>query len=379
MNNFKKLLKISDNINLRIEKSNTNSKNNIQFLKTSIFNIENMSLNIKKFKFQKSFKEFQINANQLTKKINDYLKNPNESLKIKLINQINFFNNSLNNFNSDLSKNSNKLNNFNYYFNQYKNNNISKKLKKTIQNNSKLILLFKKRNKLINKKNNIKKEIFRSVKNASPAPVDCKKLKSEIDQLKTKIENLENTIKKAKEKYASDSNINNELLELFKIQNYNILKFFEDQKNRINDIADGELQFDYNQKELIKVNDNIHDLQNKLAEDLDILTLNEIEKINNQISSLVELQQKYLDNMLKGKERMNNYSNDQAYLERKLLNSQEQQLKDENKLYQEYEKEKDKLDKISEIIFNHEKDVNNLKKDLTNKENNYNNNCVNKP
>jgi len=101
MNNFKKLLKISDNINLRIEKSNTNSKNNIQFLKTSIFNIENMSLNIKKFKFQKSFKEFQINANQLTKKINDYLKNPNESLKIKLINQINFFNNSLNNFNSD--------------------------------------------------------------------------------------------------------------------------------------------------------------------------------------------------------------------------------------------------------------------------------------
>ena len=124
MNNFKKLLKISDNINLRIEKSNTNSKNNIQFLKTSIFNIENMSLNIKKFKFQKSFKEFQINANQLTKKINDYLKNPNESLKIKLINQINFFNNSLNNFNSDLSKNSNKLNNFNYYFNQYKNNNI---------------------------------------------------------------------------------------------------------------------------------------------------------------------------------------------------------------------------------------------------------------
>jgi len=157
------------------------------------------------------------------------------------------------------------------------------------------------------------------------------------------------------------------------------LKFFEDQKNRINDIADGELQFDYNQKELIKVNDNIHDLQNKLAEDLDILTLNEIEKINNQISSLVELQQKYLDNMLKGKERMNNYSNDQAYLERKLLNSQEQQLKDENKLYQEYEKEKDKLDKISEIIFNHEKDVNNLKKDLTNKENNYNNNCVNKP
>ena len=379
MNNFKKLLKISDNINLRIEKSNTNSKNNIQFLKTSIFNIENMSLNIKKFKFQKSFKEFQINANQLTKKINDYLKNPNESLKIKLINQINFFNNSLNNFNSDLSKNSNKLNNFNYYFNQYKNNNISKKLKKTIQNNSKLILLFKKRNKLINKKNNIKKEIFRSVKNASPAPVDCKKLKSEIDQLKTKIENLENTIKKAKEKYASDSNINNELLELFKIQNYNILKFFEDQKNRINDIADGELQFDYNQKELIKVNDNIHDLQNKLAEDLDILTLNEIEKINNQISSLVELQQKYLDNMLKGKERMNNYSNDQAYLERKLLNSQEQQLKDENKLYQEYEKEKDKLDKISEIISNHEKDVNNLKKDLTNKENNYNNNCVNKP
>ena len=151
LNNLSKPLTQIEKLNLQIE-------NTISSTKTSIKNFKDVSSNIKELKvnndkYNKAFEEFNLNQNQLSKKINKYLENPTPEKALKVKYQINVSNDYLTKATtvfSDNEKSSDKVINS---LNKYKNNNPINDIEKLIKFTSRLKPSF---TKLINSVNKLK-------------------------------------------------------------------------------------------------------------------------------------------------------------------------------------------------------------------------------
>jgi hypothetical protein len=129
--NLSKTLTQVEKLNLQIEKT-------ISSTKTSIKNIKDVRLNLKELKvnndkYNKAFEEFNLNSNQLSKKINKYLENPTPEKALKLKNQINVSNDYLTKATAFFSENETSSDKVINSFNKYKNNNPINDIKKLIK------------------------------------------------------------------------------------------------------------------------------------------------------------------------------------------------------------------------------------------------------
>lgn len=293
----------------KIKKSKVNLEENVKLIKSSISNIKNMSLNIKNVKPKNSFEEFQTNANKLIEKVNDYLKNPNESLKTKLINQINNSNNSLNNFTYALSENKKLFNDFNYDLNQYKNDNVSEEIKQTIKKNSQLTLLINKNINLVNlitmnliyKKN--KRKIFNSldlITTLPPPPpppsVECIEAKKQVEIYEKSIETYNNSIEKDQEKLKETKELYEEAKKDYEDFNQDLIELNNKDKDALDELLYKSTTCDIKIKELNKINKLIEQKYIKLI-DLALYepeNIKSITKVNNDINELTKNQDELL-------------------------------------------------------------------------------------
>jgi hypothetical protein len=151
LNNLSKTLTQVEKSNLQIEKTISSSK-------TSIKNIKDVSSNIKELKanndkYNKAFEEFNLNQNQLSKKINKYLENPTPEKALKLKYQINVSNDYLAKATTVFSDNKTSSEKVINSFNKYKNGDFISNAEQLIKLNSRLNPSF---TKLINSVNKLK-------------------------------------------------------------------------------------------------------------------------------------------------------------------------------------------------------------------------------
>lgn len=150
-NNLSKTLTQIEKLNLQIE-------NTISSSKTSIKNIKDVSSNIKELKvnndkYNKAFEEFNLNQNQLSKKINKYLENPTPEKALKLKYQIDVSNDYLTKATTVFSENKKSSDKVINSFYKYKNGDFISNAEQLIKLNSRLNPSF---TKLINSVNKLK-------------------------------------------------------------------------------------------------------------------------------------------------------------------------------------------------------------------------------
>lgn len=349
----------------KIKKSKVNLEENVKLIKSSISNIKNMSLNIKNIKPKNSFEEFQTNANKLIEKVNDYLKNPNESLKTKLINQINNSNNSLNNFTYALSENKKLFNDFNYDLNQYKNDNVSEEIKQTIKKNSQLTLLINKNINLVNlitmnliyKKN--KRKIFNSldlITTLPPPPppsVECIEAKKQVEIYEKSIETYNNSIEKDKKKLKKTKELYEEAKKDYEDFNQDLIELNNKDEYELDELLYKSTTCDIKTKELNEINKLIKSKYIKLID----LTLYEpeniksITKVNNDINKLTKNQDELLTQIqllvteLKGNTTRNLRIQEKLFFKHLIM------LKYQDPFYKKYRANFKLHDKITEKMF----------------------------
>ena len=184
---------------MQIEKTISSSK-------TSIKNIKDVSSNIKELKvnndkYNKAFEEFNLNQNQLSKKINKYLENPTPEKALKLKYQINISNDYLTKATTVFSENEKSSDKVINSFYKYKNGDFISNAEQLIKLNSRLKPSF---TKLINSVNKLKTKTKAKTKaktntqtrkvylhnETTPDPTTCEAKKKELAAIMKIIDSL---------------------------------------------------------------------------------------------------------------------------------------------------------------------------------------------
>jgi len=257
--NLSKILTQSKKVKNQLEK-------NIISTKTSIKSIKDLKLNVKELKlsndqYNKALQKF--NSTKLLKKIDNYLKleNPTKEETLKLKNQINVSNNYLTKANTVFSENKTFSDKAFDSFNKYKNNNSIGNAEKSIELKQRLILSFKKNNKITTPTIKLKTQSRKVYYFESPTPSpECQKLKKDLaDKIKER-DDLEELLNAFDEK----TKLADKYKKAYEDNNKDVLQFIKTQNDLLLSLSEALNEIEKNIKKLSKVNEEISKLLKKI-------------------------------------------------------------------------------------------------------------------